>query len=172
VKAVASLTSRVRQQIRNGWGSEGDFCWLTSLLWLPLRVLTLLCGWQEGHPAPHGAGAPSFPPFSPSIYFVIFCYFYLPLFLFLIRFTCFLLIRCSWQTHTMHCIMAANVLQTNKVDAECDKLATKLIWQRFTSKVANIQLPHLHLTYPPSAFGASVGGDHVLVLLRYSGSEN
>jgi len=39
-----------------------------------------------------------------------------------------------------------NVLQTNKVDAQCDKLATKLSWQCFTAKVANLQ--HLHLTYP------------------------
>jgi len=45
------------------------------------------------------------------------------------------------------------VLQTNKVDAQCDKLATELSWQRFASKVANLQLPFLpHI----SAFGASV----------------
>jgi len=48
-----------------------------------------------------------------------------------------------------------NVLQTNKVDAQCDKLATKISWQCFASKVGNCQLPHLHLT--PPAFGASVG---------------
>jgi len=43
----------------------------------------------------------------------------------------------------------ANVLQTNKVDAQCDKLATELSWQRFASKVTNYcQLPHLHLAYP------------------------
>jgi len=39
----------------------------------------------------------------------------------------------------------ANVLQTNNVDAQCDKLATELSWQRFASKVDNFQLPHLHL---------------------------
>ena len=40
-----------------------------------------------------------------------------------------------------------NVLQTNNVDAQCDKLATELSWQHFASKVANFQLlqPHLHL---------------------------
>jgi len=41
-----------------------------------------------------------------------------------------------------------DVLQINNVDAHCDKLATELSWQRFASKVANFQLPHLHLTYP------------------------
>jgi len=35
-----------------------------------------------------------------------------------------------------------------KVDAQCDKLATELRWQRFASKVANFQLPHLHLAHP------------------------
>jgi len=34
------------------------------------------------------------------------------------------------------------------VDAQCDKLATQLSWQRFASKVTNFQLPQLHLTYP------------------------
>jgi len=38
-------------------------------------------------------------------------------------------------------------VQTNKVDAECDKLATELRWQRFTLKVVNFQLLHLLLTY-------------------------
>jgi len=56
-------------------------------------------------------------------------------------------ISCHWQTHTTHCI-TANVLQTSKVDAQCDKLVTELTWQRFTSEVANLQLPHLHLTTP------------------------
>jgi len=37
-------------------------------------------------------------------------------------------ISCHWRTRAMCCI-AANVLQT-KVDAQCDKLATKLCWQR------------------------------------------
>jgi len=30
---------------------------------------------------------------------------------------------------------------------KCDKLATELSWQRFTSTVANFQLLQLHLTY-------------------------
>jgi len=37
-------------------------------------------------------------------------------------------ISCRWWTHATHCIMV-NVLQT-KVDAQCDKLATELNWQR------------------------------------------
>jgi len=41
----------------------------------------------------------------------------------------------------------ANAMQTNKIDAQCDKLATELSWQRFASKVVNFQLPRLHLTY-------------------------
>jgi len=52
-----------------------------------------------------------------------------------------------WQTHVMCCI-TANVLQTNKVDAQCDKLVTELSWQRFASKVTNLQLSHLYLTCP------------------------
>ena len=56
-------------------------------------------------------------------------------------------IRCRWQTRATRCI-TANVLQTNKVDAQSDKLATELSWQCFASKVANFQLPHVHLTYP------------------------
>jgi len=62
-------------------------------------------------------------------------------------------ISCCWQTHTMCCI-TVNVLQT-KVDAHCDKLATKLVnsacdCRRFRvvasylSKVS-FNLPHLHL---------------------------
>jgi len=47
----------------------------------------------------------------------------------------------------LRCIMM-NVLQTNKVDAQCDRHATELSWQRFASKVTSCQLPHLHLTYP------------------------
>jgi len=55
-------------------------------------------------------------------------------------------ISCRWQTRATCCIVE-NVLQTNKVDAQCDKLATELNKrQRFASKVANLQLPHLHLT--------------------------
>jgi len=57
------------------------------------------------------------------------------------------MISCRWQTRTTCCI-TANMLQINKVDAQCDKLASELSWQRFASKVANIQLPHLHLTCP------------------------
>jgi len=56
-------------------------------------------------------------------------------------------ISCRWQTRATRCI-TANVLQTNKVDAECDKLATELSWQSFASKVATFQLLHPHLTYP------------------------
>jgi len=44
--------------------------------------------------------------------------------------------------------ITANVLQTNDIDAQCSKLATKLSRQRFASKVTNCQQPHLHLTYP------------------------
>jgi len=40
------------------------------------------------------------------------------------------------------------MLQTNNVDAQCEKLATELRWQRFALKVASFQLLHLHLTYP------------------------
>jgi len=56
----------------------------------------------------------------------------------------------------MRCI-TANVLQTNNVDAQCDKLATELSRQRLASKVANLQLSHLHLTYPHHSLGAFVG---------------
>ena len=54
---------------------------------------------------------------------------------------------CRWQTCATLCV-TTNVLQTSNVDAQCDKLATELRWQRFASKFANLQLPHLHLTYP------------------------
>jgi len=40
-----------------------------------------------------------------------------------------------------------NVLQTNKVDAQCDKLATELSLQAFASKVVNFQLTNLHLAH-------------------------
>jgi len=79
-------------------------------------------------------------------------------------------ISCRWQTRATRCI-TANVLQTHKVNAQCDKLAIKLSWQRFTSKIANFQLPQLHLAYPPT-FIASVGVDPVWVLPRFSASEN
>jgi len=41
----------------------------------------------------------------------------------------------------------ANLLQTNKVDAEFDKIPTELSGQ-LASKVTNLQLPHLRLTCP------------------------
>jgi len=56
-------------------------------------------------------------------------------------------ISCRWQTRATRCV-TANVLQTNNVDAQCDKLATELSWQRFASKVAIFQLPQVHLIYP------------------------
>jgi len=60
----------------------------------------------------------------------------------------------QWRTHVTHCI-TANVLQT-KLDAQCDKLATKLSWQRlwrstflsYWSKVACSNRPHLNLAPP------------------------
>jgi len=55
-------------------------------------------------------------------------------------------ISCCWRI-CVTCCIAANVLQTNNVDAERDKLTSELSWQYFASKVANFQLPHLHLTY-------------------------
>ena len=48
-----------------------------------------------------------------------------------------------WQTQTTRCITA-----NMQVDAQCNKPATKLSWQCFTSKVVSLQLLHLHLTYP------------------------
>jgi len=65
-------------------------------------------------------------------------------------------ISCRWQTHTMHCI-TANMLQTNKVDAQRDKLATELSWQCFASKVANLQLLNLHITNPTCIWRLSWG---------------
>ena len=53
------------------------------------------------------------------------------------------------QTCVTRCIVL-NALQTVKVDTQCNKLATKLSWQSFTSKVAKFAA-----TAP--AFGASVG---------------
>jgi len=49
----------------------------------------------------------------------------------------------SLTTPGMRCI-TANVLKIHIVNAQCDKLATELRQQRFASKVANFQLPHLH----------------------------
>jgi len=51
----------------------------------------------------------------------------------------------------------ANVLQTNNVDAQCDKLANKLSWQCCASKVANLQLPNLYLTFPTCIWCLSWG---------------
>ena len=51
-------------------------------------------------------------------------------------------ISCRWLTRATRCI-TANV----QVDAQCDKLATELSWQRFVLKVANFLLFHMHLTY-------------------------
>jgi len=65
----------------------------------------------------------------------------------------------------------ANVLQTSKVDGQCDKVATELRWQCFTSKVANMQLSHLPLTYP-TCIWCLYWGDPVWVLLRFLVSEN
>jgi len=67
------------------------------------------------------------------------------------------------QTCATRCI-TANVLQTNQVDAACDKVATDLSWQRFASKVANLQLAHLHLASPLEVTP--------LVLPIFSASEN
>jgi len=51
------------------------------------------------------------------------------------------MISYCWRTRTIRCI-TANVLQRIKVDTQCDKLATKLSWQCFPSKVANFQPLH------------------------------
>jgi len=79
------------------------------------------------------------------------------------------------HTHTLRTLetrcITANVLQTNKVDAQCDKPAIELSWQRFSSKVSNFQQPHLHLTYPTCICGLR-SGDPVWVLTRFSASEN
>jgi len=84
-----------------------------------------------------------------------------------------LVIRISWcwQTCSMCCI-TANVLQRNKVDAQCDKLATKLRWQRFASKVANLQLWHRHITYSTRISSASIRDDPIWILPRFSAPEN
>jgi len=63
-------------------------------------------------------------------------------------------ISSRWQIRATCCI-TANVLYTSKLDAQFDKLATELNWQRFVSKVPSLQLyrpafnlPHLHLAPP------------------------
>jgi len=58
---------------------------------------------------------------------------------------CHTRISCHWQTHAPRCI-TANMLWASQVN----KLVTERRWQPFASKVANFQLPHLHLTYPTS----------------------
>jgi len=73
-----------------------------------------------------------------------------------------------WRTRATRCI-TAKVLQT-KVDAQCDKLATELSWQRlrrltfssyseYLSKVANFNLPHLHLAPPLGVIPFEFCGD-------------
>jgi len=78
---------------------------------------------------------------------------------------------------TKGCI-TANVLQTSKVDAQCDKPATELNWQRFASKVANFQRLYLHLTYSTCSFWfwfdlmPPLGDDPLWGLPRFSASRN
>ena len=68
-------------------GFELQFC-------LALSVLKRVCNWTCYDHTPRGAGVPLF-AFFPllSIYFFLFCSFYLTLFLFLIRITYFLSIH-------------------------------------------------------------------------------
>jgi len=55
-----------------------------------------------------------------------------------------------WENQATRCI-TANVLQTSKVDTQCDKLATYLSWQwcvksrRFSATAPAFNLPHMHL---------------------------
>jgi len=63
-------------------------------------------------------------------------------------------ISCRLQTRTVRCI-TANVLQTNKVDAQWDKLATEPSWQlihvksrQFAATAPAFNIPHLHLVPP------------------------
>jgi len=64
----------------------------------------------------------------------------------------------------------------NKVDAQCDKLATELSCQhlrRSTFSTYGELFIESHQFQPtPPAFGASVGGDPISVLLRSSATEN
>ena len=53
-------------------------------------------------------------------------------------------ISCRWQTRATRCI-TANILQTNKLDAQRDQLATELSWQRYRT---SIYPTHLHLAPP------------------------
>jgi len=69
-------------------------------------------------------------------------------------------ISSHWQTRATRCV-TANVMQTNKADAPCDKHATELSWQHFTFKVANLQLLHLHLTYPTCIWCLRSGWHHL-----------
>ena len=79
-------------------------------------------------------------------------------------------ISCRWQTCATRCI-TANVLQTNMVDAQCDKLAAELSLTTLRVESRNFQPPHPHLTYPP-AFGTAVWGEPVWVLPIFSATEN
>jgi len=74
-------------------------------------------------------------------------------------------ISCRWQTHATRCI-TVNV----QVHAQCDKLATELSWQCFTSKVAYFQLSHLHFTYP-TCIWHFCWGDPIWILPRFSATE-
>ena len=77
-------------------------------------------------------------------------------------------ISCHWQKKD---VLYQGKRAANKMDAQCDKLATELSWQCFVSKVANLQLPHVHLTYPTCTWRLR-WDDPVWILLRFSVSEN
>jgi len=72
------------------------------------------------------------------------------------------------QTRVTHCI-TVNALQTRWTLS--DKLAIELCGQRIAPKVVNLQLPHLHLTYPTCILRLR-WGDPVRVLPRSSVLEN
>jgi len=57
-------------------------------------------------------------------------------------------ISCRWQTARRTASRRTCCKQVTRSVSVIDKLATELSWQRFVSKVANFQLPQLHLTYP------------------------
>ena len=60
------------------------------------------------------------------------------------------------KARAMRC-SAANV----QVNAECDKLATEISWQRYASSVANFKLSQLHLTYPTCIWHLRWGWPHL-----------
>jgi len=64
-------------------------------------------------------------------------------------------ISCRWQTRGATRCTTANVLQTNKVDARCDKLATELSRQRFALN-SPICSYRTCIKSTPFAFGASI----------------